>query len=103
MSRDKALVFFSLLFHLFSELCMSKVQHHRLSVHHSPVLYPNGLTYHHRLLSLAYGSSIILALLVLNVCAKFRQHRVTVYGGEIQVGYINFAIFDQYLAICGKR
>jgi len=23
--------------------------------------------------------------------------------GNFYVGYINFAIFDQYLAICGKR
>ena len=54
------------------------------------------------ILSSAYGSSVILVLPVLSLFAKFRRDHFYC-GVEYRVGYINFAIFDQYLAICGKR
>jgi len=57
-----------------SPVCLSVC----LSVCHVPVLYQNGLTYHHtNILSSAYGSPIILVfpILGLNIFAKFRRGR----------------------------
>jgi len=45
---------------------------------------------------------IILVFAVLNIFAKFWRSRL-LRGRWIEAGYINFAIFDQYRAICGKR
>jgi len=48
------------------------------------------------------GIQIFLVFPILNIFAKFRWWH-PLRGRRIQVGYINFVIFDQYLALCGKR
>jgi len=63
----------------------------RLSVCYVPVLYRNSLTYHRTFFILVFSVGL------LNICAKFRYgHWSPPLGRWIQVGYINFAIFDYY-------
>ena len=50
----------------------------------------------------AYGSPIILVFPVLYIFVKFRLGH-PLWGHWMQVRFINFTIFNQYLAICGKQ
>ena len=68
-----------------------------VSVSHVAILYRSGLTYQHTFFGVDGRSPVIP---VLNILAKFRWGP---YGALNMVGYINFAIFDQCLAISGKR
>ena len=49
-----------------------------------------------------YGSTIILVLPASDIFTKFRMGH-PLRGHRIQVGYINFGIFDQYVAISHRR
>jgi len=61
----------------------------RLIYHH--------ITYHHTFFS------ILVFQLLPNIFAKFRRGHSLLGRALNEVGVVNFAIFDQYQAICGKR
>ena len=50
-----------------------------------------------------YGSPIILVLPASNIFTKFRRGHPIPAGRKIQVGYKNFAIFYQWVAVYRKR
>ena len=65
----------------------------RPEICHALVLYQNGLTHHH--------TFFILVSPIVNNFAKFQLGHPP-RRRWIQVRYMNFAIFDEYLAICIK-